>query len=296
MAIIDSHQHYWEANRAFKIQELPWTVGAHRFAWQEAGASQFGRDFLPADLQPQIAAIGCDRTVVVNALNNLGESLWMLELADATDSIAGVVGWVDLAEPPEWVAANLDRLRRSPKLCSIRHLVEFEHDDQWLLRPGVVAGLGMLEKAGVRYDLLVRPRDLPSVPALSESLPGLDMVIDHIAKPDIKNAVLEPWATDIRRAAENPRMMCKLSGMVTEADHQNWKPGDLTPYVEVAVDAFGTDRVMYGSDWPVCTLAGSYDQVHSALRQCLAEVLGTMDEGVERAIFHDNAERFYKLG
>ena len=296
MAIIDSHQHYWEANRAFKIQKLPWETGAHRFAWQEAGVPQLGRDFLPADLQPQIAAIGCDRTVLVHALNNIGESLWMLELADATDSIAGVVGWVDLAQPMEMVTSDLERLRRNPKLCGIRHLVEFEHDDQWLMRPDIVAGLGVLEKNRVPYDLLLRPRHLPSVPALSERLADLDMVIDHIAKPDIKNAVLKPWATHLRLAAKNPRIMCKLSGMITEADQQDWNPSDLTPYVEAVIDAFGTDRIMYGSGWPVCTLAGSYHQVHSTLRHCLAEVLGSTHEGVERSIFHDNAQRFYNLG
>ena len=164
------------------------------------------------------------------------------------------------------------------------------------MRPDVVAGLGVLEKNRVPYDLLLRPRHLPSVPALSERLANLDMVIDHIAKPDIKNAVLEPWATHLRLAAKNPRIMCKLSGMITEADQQDWNPSDLTPYVEAVIDAFGTDRVMYGSDWPVCTLAGSYHQVHSTLRHCLAEVLGVMDEGVERSIFHDNAQRFYNLG
>ena len=192
MAIIDSHQHYWEADRAFKIQELPWVAGAHRFAWQEAGVPQLGRDFLPVDLQPHLAAIGCDRTILVHALNNLGESLWMLELADANDSIVGVVGWVDLAQPPERVESDLEGLRWNPKFCGIRHLVEFEHDDQWLLRPDVVAGLGVLEKNGIPYDLLLRPRHLPSVPALSERLADLDMVIDHIAKPDIKGGVEVP--------------------------------------------------------------------------------------------------------
>ena len=292
---IDSHQHYWETGRVFRQQELPWFHGAVGYPWRQAGVPQLDRDFLPSDLEPQIAAIGCDRTVLVHGLSNLGESKWLLELANAHASIAGVVGWVDLSMPPDRVSSHLEGLRQNPKLCGIRNLVEFEHDDDWLLRPEVVAGLRVLEKAGVPYDLLLKPRHLARVPALSDQLPDLDMVIDHIAKPDIKSGTLEPWRSDMRTASENPRVLCKLSGMVTEADHQAWKPDDLVPYVETALEAFGTDRVMYGSDWPVSTLAGGYDQAHSALRYALSKVLGDYNEAVERAIFHDNAARFYNL-
>ena len=296
MDLIDSHQHYWEADRVFKINELPWPLGAHRFAWKEAGIPELGQDFLPSDLTPHISEVGCNRTVLVHALNNLGETFWLLDLANDTDSIAGVVGWIDLSQPSNRVESDLERLLQNPKFCGIRHLVEFEHDDKWILRPEVVNGLRVLEKAGVPYDLLLRPRHLQYVPALSEKLPDLDMVIDHIAKPDIANSVLEPWATDIRRAAENPRIKCKLSGMITESDHRNWHSDDLMPYIEIVVDSFGIDRVMYGSDWPVCTLAGSYGQVYSALRECLDEFFGTQDRLVDRAIFHDTAQKFYNLG
>ena len=296
MAVIDSHQHYWETGRTFRFRGLSWVLGAVTYGWKQAGLQQLDRDFLPADLEPQISAIGCDRTVLVQALNNLDETRWGLELAGAHESIAGVVGWIDLTQPVEKVQSDLDGLRSNPKLCGIRYLVEFEADDDWLLRPAVVSGLGVLERTGVPYDLLLRPRHLSRLPALSAKLSGLDMVIDHIAKPNIKRGVLEPWRRDLRLASENPRVLCKLSGMITEADVEAWKPDDLTPYVEAALEAFGTERVMFGSDWPVSTLAGSYDQVYSALQHALRQVLGDPDKDVERAIFHGNAQRFYSLG
>ena len=293
--MIDSHQHYWQAGRSFRWQELSWVVGAVSYAWKQSGMDALGRDFMPADLEPQAAELGFDRTVLVQVLNNLGETHWMLDVADAHDSVAGVVGWLDLTQPEELVERDIQALRERPKLRAIRHLVEFESDDDWLLRRDVLRGLAVLESAGVPYDLLLRPRHLSRVPALSDRLPEMDMVIDHIAKPDIKGAVLDPWRADIRAAAENPRVMCKLSGMVTEADHRSWKPDDLVPYVGIVVEAFGADRVMFGSDWPVSTLAGTYAEVHTALRHALSTVLGGLDLTVEQAVFHDNARRFYGL-
>ncbi len=293
--MIDSHQHYWQAGRSFRWQELPWIVGAVSYAWKQSGMDALDRDFMPSDLEPQAAESGFDRTVLVQVLNNLGETHWMLDVADSHDSVAGVVGWVDLTQPAEIVERDIQALSARPKLCAIRHLVEFESDDDWLLRRDVLEGLAVLESAGIPYDLLLRPRHLSRVPVLSDRLPEMDMVIDHIAKPDIRGAVLDPWRADIMAAAENPRIMCKLSGMVTEADHQSWKPDDLVPYVGTVVEAFGTDRVMFGSDWPVSTLAGTYAQVHSALRHALGTVLGGLDLTVEQAVFHDNAQRFYRL-
>ena len=220
----------------------------------------------------------------------------MLDVANARDSVAGVVGWVDLTQPPELVARRLEGLRERLKLCAIRHLVEFEADDDWLLRADVLEGLGVLERMDVPYDLLLRPRHLAHVPRLSEKLLELDMVTDHIAKPNIKSGVLDPWRADIKAAAANPRMMCKLSGMITKADHERWKPDDLVSYVGTVVEAFGTDRVMFGSDWSVSTLAGSYEQAHSALRHALSTVQGGLDLTVEQSVFHDNTRRFYGLG
>jgi L-fuconolactonase len=265
------------------------------YAWHEAGLDALNHNFMPAELEPQLAVIGCERTVLVQVLNNVDETRWYLSLAQQHASIGGVVGWVDLTQPVDRLADTLAALRHRGKLCGIRHLVEFEPDDDWLLRPSVIDGLRVLATLGIPYDLLLRPRHLLRVPALSEKLPELNLVIDHLAKPNIKQHSMEPWRTDLRSAATNPRLYCKLSGMITEADVNAWQPADLAPYVEAALQAFGTERVMYGSDWPVCTLAGTHAQTSHALREALRQVLGELDAQTERAIFHDNAARFYHL-
>jgi L-fuconolactonase len=214
----------------------------------------------------------------------------MLELADTHPSIAGVVGWVDLTADPDGVASTLTALRSHPGLVGIRHLVHDEPDDDWLEREDVIRGLGVLEELDVPYDLLLRPQHLRHVPRLSERLPRLRMVIDHIAKPHIREHRIEPWASELREAAENPNVWCKLSGMITEADLASWTPDDLAPYVETTMDAFGAERLMYGSDWPVCTLAGSYEQVIGAVRHVLDEP----DPAVEASIFGGAAVSFYR--
>jgi L-fuconolactonase len=275
---IDAHQHYWDTN-------------AFDYGWTAAGLPALDADFLPADLEPQTAAVGIDRTVTVQVLHTLRETAWLLGLARANPSIAGVVGWADLQGPPDELAATLTELRGDPLFVGIRHLVHEEPDDDWLVRPAVLRGLGVAAAIGVPYDLLLRPRHLRHVPVLSERQPALRMVIDHIAKPLIAEGVVEPWATEFRAAAADPNVWCKLSGMVTEADHATWSADDLAPYVEIALAAFGVDRLMYGSDWPVCTLAGSYAQVIGALRA----VLGSIDADVEARIFGGSAAEFYGI-
>jgi L-fuconolactonase len=295
MPIIDAHQHYWQLGKMFREREQHWFMGGVTYAWREAGLDALNHDFMPADLEPQLALIGCERTVLVQVLNNLDETRWYLSLAQQRASIAGVVGWVDLTQPTETLTSTLNDLRRTDQLCGIRHLVEFEPDDDWLLRFDALNGLRVLATLGISYDLLLRPHHLSRVPALSEKLPELPMVIDHLAKPDIKQHISEPWRTNLQRAATNPRLYCKLSGMITEADVNAWKPAHLAPYVEATLQAFGVERVMYGSDWPVCTLAGTHAQTHHALREALQQVLGGLDAQIEQAIFHDNAARFYRL-
>jgi L-fuconolactonase len=275
---IDAHQHYWD-------------TGAFDYGWAQAGLPALERPFLPGDLEPQLAAVGIDRTVVVQVLHTTEETAWLLDLARANPSIAGVVGWVDLEARADDIEGSLAGLRDDPRLVGIRHLVHEEPDVGWLTRPAVIRGLGVLERTGVPFDLLLRPAHLRHVPLLSERLPGLRMVVDHIAKPLIAARRMEPWATDVRAAAANPNVWCKLSGMITEADHAAWSPDDLAPYVEVALDAFGVGRLMYGSDWPVCTLAGSYGQVIGALRT----VLGSIDAGVEARLFGGSAAEFYGI-
>ena len=276
--VIDAHQHYWE-------------VGRFDYRWPEQGIPSLDRDFLPEHLEPELAEAGVARTVLVQVLHTADETQWMLDLADRNPSIAGVVGWVDLTKAPEVVAGDLEAVRRHPRLVGIRHLVHEEPDDDWLARRDIVRGLGVLEVQSVPYDLLLRPQHLRHVPDLSEAVPDLPMVIDHIAKPLIRDGVVEPWGSEFRAAAENPNVWCKLSGMITEADHASWVAADLAPYVEIALDAFGTDRLMFGSDWPVCTPAGSYGSVVAALR----EVLGGIDTAVEDGLFGANATAFYRL-
>ena len=276
--MVDAHQHYWE-------------VARFGYRWPEQGIPSLDRDFLPEHLEPELAEVGIDRTVLVQVLHTVGETTWMLDLADRHPSIAGVVGWVDLTKDPDRLSTDLEAVRSHPRLVGIRHLVHEEPDNDWLARPDVVRGLGVLEASGVPYDLLLRPQHLRHVPHVSEAVPDLPMVIDHLAKPLIRDGVVEPWGSEIRLAARNPNVWCKLSGMITEADHAGWVAADLAPYVEISLSAFGTDRLMFGSDWPVCTPAGSYGSVLAALRQ----VLGGIDPAVERALFGGNATAFYGL-
>jgi L-fuconolactonase len=276
--IVDAHQHYWK-------------VDQFDYGWTRQGVAALDRDFLPAELEPQLGAAGVARTVLVQVLHTDQETRWMLDLARRHASIAGVVGWVDLTAQPDTIAREIETLRGDPKLVGIRHLVHEEPDVDWLRRVDVVRGLGVLEAQGVPFDLLLRPQHVVHVPWLSERLPGLLMVIDHIAKPRIRDAAIQPWADEMLAAAQNPNVWCKLSGMITEADHAAWTPDDLAPYVETTLRAFGEERLMFGSDWPVCTLAGSYDRVIGALRLVLQ---GIGDETLGW-IFGGTAQAFYRL-
>lgn len=296
IATVDAHQHYWDVTKTFPASEGTWFVGAVSYPWKETALAALDRSFLPDELEPQLEQAGVRQTILVNVLHNLDETRWMLALADSYESIAGVVGWIDLTEPSEFVEVALDRLCEHPKLVGVRHLTQFEQDPRWLLRPDVVAGLRVLESHALPFDLLLEPAHLEVVPQLSELLPNLSMVIDHAAKPRIRDGTCEPWAAQLRAAAENPRLCCKLSGLVTEADLLAWTPDDLLPYAQVVLEAFGPDRVMYGSDWPVCTLAATYQQVYESTVYCLTRILGSTEAAVERTIFCENATRFYGIG
>lgn len=278
MVVVDAHQHYW------KVEQFD-------YGWTRQGIAALDRDFLPADLEPQLRASGVARTVLVQVLHTDLETRWMLDLASRHASIAGVVGWVDLTAPPDTIAGKIETLRTDPRLVGIRHLVHEEPDVDWLRRLDVVRGLGVLEAQGVPFDLLLRPQHLVHVPWLSERLPALRMVIDHIAKPRIRDGAIEPWAAGMVAAAQNQNVWCKVSGMITEADPASWTPADLAPYVETTLKAFGEERLMFGSDWPVCTLAGSYERVVGALRQ----VLQGIGDQTRARIFGGSTQAFYRL-
>jgi L-fuconolactonase len=253
--IVDAHHHVWDPDKG-------------DYWWMSGPAASLRRVFTPEDLRPELEAAGVSTTVLVQTWSSLDETRTFLETAAATGFVEGVVGWVDLSDPA--VGAVIGDLKARPDgryLVGIRHQVHDEPDPEWLLRPDVRRGLAAVEAHGLVYDLLVRPRELPAALRTVQDFPGLRFVIDHIAKPEIAKGHLEPWASLMRPfQSERDHVWCKLSGMVTEADHRTWKPSDLAPFIHETLDIFTPGRCLYGSDWPVCLLAASYGDVISALK------------------------------
>jgi L-fuconolactonase len=273
---IDAHQHFWD------ITKLD-------YPWMPPGDSVLRRNYLPADIAPILQQHNFDGTVVVQANVVMEETWWLLDLATHNDLIRGVVAWVDLTDPK--VGHTLDRCQRHPKFKGVRHIVHDEPDLRWLLRPDVLRGLHELARRDIPYDLLLRPPHLPLIPELADKVPGLRMVIDHIAKPLIASHELEPWAVDMERVARIPGIHCKLSGMITEADHQNLTSQALRPYVQHVLQLFGPDRLMFGSDWPVCLLAGSWKKVLAAFTQAC----GPVPQVEREKMLGGTAMKFYNL-
>lgn len=274
---IDAHHHFWDLKR-------------FDYGWLQAPELEaIRRDFGPDDLLPLIRGKGIDRTVLVQTLHSLDENRWALSLAESRDWIAGVVGWIDLTDP--LCAVQLAKFRDHPKFVGVRHLVHNEPDDDFIVRDDMVRGLAVLEANDVPFDLLFYVQHLRHVPELANRLPRLRMVIDHLAKPKIKDRVIEDWKRDLQAAAHRPNVWCKLSGLITEASWGDWTSADLKPYVHAALDAFGAERCMFGSDWPVCRLAGSYDQAVEALE----DALGPLSLSERSAIFGGTASAFYGL-
>ena len=273
---IDSHQHFW----SYDEKQYPWIPKG----------SPLQRDWLPPDLAPLLKAAGLDGCIAVQARQSLKESRWLLELAEHHSIIKGVVGWVDLRAPD--METDLAALAAHPKFRGVRHVVQDEPDNQFMLGPDFLRGIGKLHTLGLTYDLLIFPRQLPAAIEVVRRFPEQAFVLDHIAKPDIKTGAISPWREQVRELAKFPNVCCKVSGMVTEADHATWKPEDFAPYLEVIFAAFGEDRLMYGSDWPVCLLAGSYERVFSLADQA-ARVLGTT---AREKFLGGNAARFYGVG
>ena len=261
--VVDSHHHFWDPATA----DYPWMTGDY-----EALKRPFG----PSDLAPILESNGVTATVVVQARQELGETHSLLATASETTWIGGVVGWVDLTDPS--VSETIAELRGHPngsKLVGIRHLVHDEADPEWLLRDEVLRGLAAVAEAELVYDLLVRTRELPAAIEVARRLPDLRFVLDHLAKPRIAARETEPWSSAISEIARVQNVTCKVSGLVTEADWTSWGRGDLAPYIDTAVELFGPDRLMFGSDWPVCTLAADYSDVFSATVDILTETAGS---------------------
>ena len=276
--IIDSHQHFWKLDKPFNYQ------------WLSApGNEAINRDFLPEHLSENMAEAGVTHSVFVQTQHNIKETHWVFELAEEHEFIAGVVGWVDLAS--EECESQLEQLIENPKFVGVRHITQDEPDDNFIVRPEVIDGLQVLEKFNVPFDLLFYTKHLKHTVTLAEQLPGLPMVIDHLSKPKIKDGLIDDWRKDLAAAASFPNVYCKLSGMITEADWEKWTLDDLRPYVETALELFGVDRCMFGSDWPVCELAGTYKQVYDALES----IVGGLSDSERQSIFCDTAKKFYRL-
>jgi L-fuconolactonase len=274
---IDCHQHYWKADRG-------------DYHWMSPAVPTLCRDYLPADLRPALLRHGIEKTILVQAAQTVAETDFLLELAAADDSIAGVIGWLDM-EAPDFVE-QFEHYRRCPKFLGMRPMIQDLPDDQWILRPPVLAAIEHVADADLPFEFLTYPRHLPFVFQALQSAPHLRAVIDHISKPEIRTGQTEPWKSSISQLARHPSLHCKISGMITEADHRHWSVDDLRPYVEHVIDCFGSDRVMFGSDWPVCLLAGSYDRVIGALEEIVS---AHRSSELDRKLFGDNAATFYKL-
>jgi L-fuconolactonase len=277
---VDAHHHVWD----LAVRDQDWIKGPE--------LQPLRRDFGVADLAPQARAAGVDRTVLVQTITVPEETPEFLALAAESELIGGVVGWTDLTRPD--VADELARLRELPggrHLKGIRHQVQGESDPEWLLRPDVRDGLAAVAEAGLVYDLVVLPHQLPACVRAADGHPELTFVLDHLGKPPIATGAMQPWATAVRVLAALPNTVCKLSGMVTEADHAKWTVDGLRPYADTVLDAFGPGRLMFGSDWPVCTLAASYGQVVDAAE----ELTGGLGAEERAEIFGGTATRVYRL-
>ena len=277
--VIDSHQHFWDRS-----------VEGFDYSWHESEAmGPLRRDFMPDDLRPLMKQSGVDYSVVVQTQHTVEENRWALGLADEHSFIAGVVGWVDLASRD--CGGQVDEFTAHDKFVGVRHITQDEVDDNFIISEPIVRGLKVLEKNGVPFDLLFYTQHLPHALPLARKVPDLPMVIDHLSKPHIRERRMDDWLDNMKAAASAENICCKLSGMVTEADWKNWQPNDLKPYVQAALELFGPDRLMFGTDWPVCTLAGTYQQVVDALN----DALGPISDAERDAIFGGTATRFYGL-
>ena len=274
---IDAHQHFWVYDQS-------------EYAWIDDSMASLRRDFLPNDLKIELGRKGFQGSVAVQARQTLEETRWLLELATDASFILGVVGWVDLRSSN--IRSQLEAFAGNPKLVGVRHIVQGEPNDRFLLQPEFLRGISLLEEFDLAYDLLIYPKHLPVAAEFVRRFPRQRFVLDHLAKPPIKSGSLRPWERGMRELGALPNVFCKLSGLVTEADWQNWKPEHIAPYMDVAFETFGPLRLMIGSDWPVCTLAASYpraiDLVESYLSQHATEV--------QEAALGGNAQQFWKLG
>jgi len=273
---IDAHQHFWVYNQ-------------REYEWIDETMAPLRRDFLPADLKQILEGEGFRGSVAVQTRQSLRETRWLLDLAEQSSFILGVVGWVDLRSAD--VGKELGALAKNPKLVGIRHIVQSESDDRFLLKPDFLCGISLLAEFDIAYDILIYPKHLPVAAEFVGHFPNQRFALDHLGKPAVKTGGLHPWKEGIAQLAAYPNVYCKLSGLVTEADWNHWKREDIRPYLDVAFESFGPNRLMIGSDWPVCTLAGSYSRVMGLIK----DYLSGHAEAEREAILGGNAKRFWRL-
>jgi len=272
---IDAHQHFWMYNQ-------------REYGWIDEPMASIRRNFLPAELKPQLEMSGFQGSVLVQVRQTLDEMRWLLELAAHNSFILGVVGWVDLRSPR--LRAELESFSGNPKLVGIRHIVQSEPDD-FLLQPDFLRGISILEEFDLAYDILVYTKHLPIAAEFVKRFPRQRFVLDHLAKPPIKNGAADLWARGMRELSSFPNVYAKVSGLVTEADWHSWKPEDIRPYLDVAFECFGPSRLMFGSDWPVCTVAASYARVVNLVE----DYLGAYATEEREAALGGNAAKFWGL-
>jgi len=273
---IDSHQHFWIFN-------------SNEYGWISSDMEILRKDYLPDQLKTELTSAGFDGSVAVHARQSLAETQWLLNLADQHNFIKGVIGWVDLCSPD--VEEQLIQFSGNPKLVGIRHVIHDEQDENFMLRKSFLRGIAYLKKFGLTYDILVFPQHLPNTIQLVSQFPDQVFILDHIAKPSIKDKKISPWKEHIEELARFRNVYCKLSGMVSEANVKNWKQEEFNPYLNVVFDAFGTDRLLIGSDWPVCTLAGPYKQI----MEVVIDYIRTFPDQDKKKILGENAIRAYDL-
>lgn len=273
--IIDSHQHFW----IFDLERDSWIT-------PEMGVIR--KNFLPEDLKPVLKSNGVDGCVAVQAAQTDSETEFLLQLAEANDFLKGVVGWVDLRSPNLY--GQLEKYSQFEKLKGFRHVVQGE-EEGFMLQPDFIKGVGQLVAFDFTYDILIRANQLEEAFNFAVRLPNIHFVLDHIAKPLIRSGEIEKWSSDIRKLAELPNVTCKVSGMVTEADWQNWEKADFRPYLDVVFEAFGTERLLYGSDWPVCLVAAEYE----GAKGVLTDYLSMFSDREMADVMGQNAVKFYNL-
>jgi L-fuconolactonase len=273
---IDAHQHFWRFNPG-------------EYDWIDDSMASIRRDYLPADLRVELAKSGFDRSVAVQVRQTLDETRWLLALSDRHPEIAGVVGWVDLRA--DNVREQLETFRDHPRFVGVRHIVQSEPDDRFLLNADFCRGVGMLAEFGLTYDILVYERHLATAAEFVSRFPRQRFVLDHLGKPDIRSRHLVSWTRDLRALAKHSNVYAKLSGLVTEADWKQWTVEQIYPYLDAAFECFGEKRLMIGSDWPVCTLAADYARTMGLV----TEYLRRLPDGDREAVLGGNAQRFWRL-